>query len=220
MRLAGNFSPEWGYLSPVPSFIRTARIVVVATAIGATAGAAVVLALVDRPAADSNQAAVAAHAIVSSVEAAPATGAPSNDAAAASTTAPINVTTVTPPVSPSAAGSAPGAKQSAAIAVPPPSHVPAETPDMGKTNSYPTPAPKPAAGMASLSDGPPPGNDTVPADGAYGATGATPTAAQPNTAPKTGHTGVTYYSSKPPALGAMLRRLFSAHNGVSYFPNN
>ena len=50
MRSAGNFSPEWGYLAPAPSFMRTARIVVVATAIGAIAGAGVVLSLVDRPA--------------------------------------------------------------------------------------------------------------------------------------------------------------------------
>jgi hypothetical protein len=38
MRSAGNFSPEWGYLAPAPSFARTARVVLVATAIGATAG--------------------------------------------------------------------------------------------------------------------------------------------------------------------------------------
>ena len=50
MRSAGNFSPEWGYLAPAPSFMRTARVVVVATAIGATAGAGVVLSLLDRPA--------------------------------------------------------------------------------------------------------------------------------------------------------------------------
>jgi hypothetical protein len=43
MRSGGNFNPEWGYLAPAPSFMRTARIVIVATAIGATAGAAVVL---------------------------------------------------------------------------------------------------------------------------------------------------------------------------------
>ena len=55
MRSAGNFSPEWGYLAPVPSFMRTARVVIVATAIGATAGAGVVLSLADRPAADSRQ---------------------------------------------------------------------------------------------------------------------------------------------------------------------
>lgn len=49
MRFAGNFHPEWGYLAPAPSFMRTVRIVVIATAVGATAGAVVVLSLVDRP---------------------------------------------------------------------------------------------------------------------------------------------------------------------------
>jgi hypothetical protein len=54
MRSAGNFSPEWGYLAPAPSFLRTARIVIVAATVGATAGAAVVFSLVDRPAADQS----------------------------------------------------------------------------------------------------------------------------------------------------------------------
>jgi len=49
MRSAGNFNPEWGYLAPASSFARTARVVLVATAIGATAGAGVVLSLIDRP---------------------------------------------------------------------------------------------------------------------------------------------------------------------------
>jgi hypothetical protein len=55
MRFGGNFNPEWGYLASTPSFMRTARIVAVATAIGATAGAAVVLSLADRvgPASES-----------------------------------------------------------------------------------------------------------------------------------------------------------------------
>jgi len=57
MRHAGNFNPEWGYLAPAPSFLRTARIVVVASVIGATAGAAVVFSLVDRPAAEESVAA-------------------------------------------------------------------------------------------------------------------------------------------------------------------
>src|SRR6516164_8693579 len=48
MRYAGNFHPEWGYLSPAPSFVRTARVVLVAAAIGATAGAGVVFSLVGR----------------------------------------------------------------------------------------------------------------------------------------------------------------------------
>ncbi len=54
MRFAGNFNPEWGYLAPAPSFIRTMRIVLVAAAVGATAGAAVVVSLVDRPAAEES----------------------------------------------------------------------------------------------------------------------------------------------------------------------
>ncbi len=78
MRSAGNFSPEWGYLAPAPSFMRTVRVVLIATAVGATAGAAVVLSLVDRPA-GGEATAVAAHAIVTSAQAAaaPALPAPS-----------------------------------------------------------------------------------------------------------------------------------------------
>jgi DNA segregation ATPase FtsK/SpoIIIE, S-DNA-T family len=66
MRSAGNFSSEWGYLAPAPSFARTARIVLVATAIGATAGAGVVLTLVDRSP-RPERTSVAARAIVTSV---------------------------------------------------------------------------------------------------------------------------------------------------------
>jgi len=42
MRNTANFHPEWGYLAPAPSFIRTARVVLVATVVGATVGAGVV----------------------------------------------------------------------------------------------------------------------------------------------------------------------------------
>jgi len=92
MRSGGNFNPEWGYLAPVPSFLRTVRVVLVATAIGATAGAAVVIALIDRPAGESSKtASVAAHAIVTSVQAAPAASAP--PAVSVSVVAPVKVTT-------------------------------------------------------------------------------------------------------------------------------
>ncbi len=47
MRHAMNFHPEWGCLAPAPSFVRTMRTVLVATAVGATAGGGVVLSLVD-----------------------------------------------------------------------------------------------------------------------------------------------------------------------------
>ncbi|MDE1973864.1 MAG: hypothetical protein KGI48_11840 [Hyphomicrobiales bacterium] len=48
MRRSANFNPEWGYLAPAPNFMRTLRIVVVAAAVGATGGAAVVFSLIDR----------------------------------------------------------------------------------------------------------------------------------------------------------------------------
>lgn len=40
-----NFHPEWGCLAPAPSFMRTMRTVIVATAVGAVAGGGVVLSL-------------------------------------------------------------------------------------------------------------------------------------------------------------------------------
>jgi hypothetical protein len=68
MRYAGNFNPEWGYLAPAPTFMRTARVFIVAAAIGGTAGAVVVLSLMDRPAAETS---VAARTLVSAVEPSP-----------------------------------------------------------------------------------------------------------------------------------------------------
>jgi hypothetical protein len=86
MRSARNFHPQWGYLAPAPSFLRSARIALVATAVGATAGAAVVVSLLERPGADADNS-LAAHALVTSapVTAAPpvfATGTPAPIAAA------------------------------------------------------------------------------------------------------------------------------------------
>ena len=66
MRSAGNFHPQWGYLAPAPSFLRGVRTVLVATAVGATAGAAVVVSLLERPGADAENS-IAAHALVTSV---------------------------------------------------------------------------------------------------------------------------------------------------------
>jgi hypothetical protein len=81
MRHAGNFNPEWGYLAPAPSFMRTARGFIVAALVGGTAGAAVVLSLMDRPAAETS---VAARTLVSAVEppapVRPAESTPSADA--------------------------------------------------------------------------------------------------------------------------------------------
>src|SRR3974390_2029173 len=97
MRSAGNFSPEWGYLAPAPSFARTARVVLVATAIGATAGAGVVLSLIERPS-EPEKVPVAARAIVTSVRAAagPSTAPMAVTAPAKSGSPPALVTTAPP----------------------------------------------------------------------------------------------------------------------------
>jgi hypothetical protein len=68
MRHASNFNPEWGYIAPAPNFLRTARVFVVAAAIGAMASAAVVFSLMDRPVAETS---VAARTLVQPVEPAP-----------------------------------------------------------------------------------------------------------------------------------------------------
>jgi hypothetical protein len=65
MRHAGH--PEWGYLAPAPSFIRMARVVLVATAVGIIAGAGIVFSLVSHP---LTEASVSARTLGSSVEAA------------------------------------------------------------------------------------------------------------------------------------------------------
>lgn len=57
MRRSANFNPEWGYLAPAPNFMRTLRIVMVAAAVGATGGAAVVFSLIDRQTAEVSVAA-------------------------------------------------------------------------------------------------------------------------------------------------------------------
>lgn len=115
MPFGGNFHPEWGTLVPAPSFMRTARIVAVATAIGATAGAGVVLSLAGSggalgPLASSDaggdQPPVIVHSLVQPAEAAPvatAQPAPSPIVAAA----PVNVPAVVqPPVNTASAPAA------------------------------------------------------------------------------------------------------------------
>lgn len=49
MRSAGNFHPEWGYFAPMAGFRRNLHVAAIAIAIGATAGAMVVVALVSPP---------------------------------------------------------------------------------------------------------------------------------------------------------------------------
>jgi hypothetical protein len=68
MRHAMNFHPEWGCLAPAPSFLRTMRTVLVATAVGATAGGGVVLSLVGHSA---GQTSVAERTLVRPIPAVP-----------------------------------------------------------------------------------------------------------------------------------------------------
>jgi hypothetical protein len=193
MRSAGNFSPEWGYLAPAPSFMRTARIVVVATAIGATAGAGVVLSLLDRPTSEGDRTSLAAaHAIVTSVQAAtvPITIAP---VASAPVTAvvPTNTTTVVPAMQARAAAE-PGAATAPRPAL--------------------TAPPQAAPSMTALSD-PSSATDATPA-GLPDGTTVTPDVAPPPK--KTIH----HSTNQTPGLGTVLRHMFSAHAGTSYYPNN
>ena len=66
MSQSGNFNPEWGYLAPAPGFLRTVRVVLVATAVGVVGGAGVVFSLVGHPA---EEIAVAARTMFGPVEA-------------------------------------------------------------------------------------------------------------------------------------------------------
>ena len=54
MRHSEKFHPKWGYLAPAPSFIRTARVVLAATAVGAIAGAGVIFSLVAHPSSETS----------------------------------------------------------------------------------------------------------------------------------------------------------------------
>jgi len=142
MRSAGNFHPEWGYLAPAPSFMRTARIVLVATAIGATAGAAVIISLVQRPTGDAANTSIAAHALVTSVpvvDEPPMAAAPTDEPAVAQTPMPSSsqsaVATAAPP---------------AATANPPASNAASAT----KANSISPPTTQPSASVAALSESP------------------------------------------------------------------
>jgi hypothetical protein len=73
MHCAKSLYSEWGYVARTNSFSRTIQMVFVATAIGATTGAGVVLSLVDVP---TGRASVAAHASAAAVQAAISAPAP------------------------------------------------------------------------------------------------------------------------------------------------
>jgi len=226
MRSAGNFNSEWGYLAPAPSFMRTARVVLVATAIGATAGAAVVLSLIDRPAAERDKtASITAHAIVTSVQAAPATAIPASSSASAALVAPVKVTTAVQPAAqaqvPAVQAPAPVASEVTPIAAPP-----VVMPPLAATQSAaiapPQPAAiapqKPATGIASLSDVPR-ASDAAPTEAPDQA--MIPPQTVPPDKKLKHHAAYASNSKYKPAagLGTALRRLFSPHTGTSYYPS-
>jgi hypothetical protein len=66
MRNVGKAPPEWGYLTPEPSFMHRVRIALIATATGAIAGASVVASLIENPTTNSGNTSPAAHALVAS----------------------------------------------------------------------------------------------------------------------------------------------------------
>jgi hypothetical protein len=155
MRSAGNFHPEWGYLAPAPSFMRTLRIVLVATAIGATAGAVVVVSLVERPGADDDNTSIAAHALVTSapiVTAPVAAGSVGKAAALAQSPMPTNA-------QPDHSSAAPTLQASAPKTLPSISHQAAIA---ASTNEPDAASPPPPASMA-VSAAAPPAADDAPA---------------------------------------------------------
>jgi hypothetical protein len=202
MRSAGNFSSEWGYLAPAPSFMRMARVVVAATAIGAAAGAAVVLSLIERPAIDGEKSLVAAHAAVTSVQA--ATAAPATPAI---TSVPANL----PPAAQVRVPAPPQAAPSAALAPPA-----ADSPALNASTAAPATAvpPTTSPGMTALSEAPP-AADAAPSDLPDGTTLAPDMNAPPKKSLK--HGGAVNAKNQP-IPGQPLRRMFTAHTGTSYFP--
>jgi hypothetical protein len=222
MRFAENFHPEWGYLAPAPSFMRTARIVVVATAIGATAGAAVVLSLAERPGsnavADTGKRLVVVHSLVQPAEAA----APAS-IATATAAAPIVAAPVTGPAQAPVNARA-SAQSGDKIAPTPasPSSVMATAPAPSDSRAASTT--EPPASVAALAEAP-----AATADAAAAGPAPDAAAAQKNAAAKqrladddalhSKPTGPVKRKSASQGLGSLFRHLFNTHSGSSYFPN-
>jgi len=232
MRFAGNFHPEWGYLAPAPNVMRTARIVVVATAIGATAGAAVVLSLAERSApgavADAGKTLVVVHSLVQPAEAAALAAAPVAAAtpapvlaplAAAVPVAPAKVqSSVAPGVQPSVPAnpqiSAPPVSASAQPIAPPPA----------PSDSHAVSTSAAPASVAALSEIPPVTEAAPPAASNGVVVSPVALAPQKDAIRKPAATGLQPQRGPLPAvaaaprkkpeehgLGPVLRRLFSAN---------
>ncbi len=234
MRSTGNFSPEWGYLAPAPSILRTLRVVLVATAVGATAGAGVVLSLVDHAAGEGDKVAtVAAHAIVTSVQAAPVQAPVMSETKTAPAIAPVAaVPAAQTPVQNSVqhggqSQTAPQAQAApqiqapqvqAVIAAPVQGAAASATPASTTNDSSAAATPQQPA-VAALSD-PNVATPAAPlastdAAGDQSAVGPQQTAQQK----KTRHHNSNYGRDFPPVIGPALRHLFSARAGTSYYPN-
>jgi hypothetical protein len=235
MRFAGNFHPEWGYLAPAPNFMRTARVVVVATAIGATAGAAVVLSLAERSApgavADAGKTLVVVHSLVQPAEAA-APAAPAMAPVAATTPSPV-IASIVPaaPVAPAKvqASVAPSVQQS----VPANPQISAPPVAVSAQPFAPPPAPSDSravstsaapASVAALSESPPVTEASPPAATNDVVVSPVPLAPQKDAVKKPAAAGqqpprgplpaVAAAPRKKPeehGLGLVLRRLFSAN---------
>jgi hypothetical protein len=237
MRSGGNFNPEWGYLAPAPSFMRTARLVLVATAVGATAGAGVVLSLVERPATtEAGKTAIAAHALVTSVQAAtPPAAAVSSAAPMVSSVSPVTAANAAPVTTPGAVPAQSPVQASVEMAPrparqPPPaaaatsaSPAVAQIEKTGASEARSASTSEAPASVAALAETPPAAADeaTQSPDEPIAAPDA---AAQKKAAKK--HTGPSYgqqaYGTRTASngLGLMLRHLFSPpHSGGTYYPN-
>jgi len=241
MRFAGNFHPEWGYLAPAPSFMRTVRIVAVATAIGAIASAAVVLSLVGRPAAspvaDAGKTVVVVHSLVQPAEAAALAAAPAAQAPASAT--PAAARAAVPPVvqAPAAASatSAPAAAQAnvqpvvppPAVASPPLTPPPATVQAAAPAASESVAKPAAASSVAALGEAPP-ATQAAPAPVADDVAvtpepAPKPTPKKHRTAENESHNPGFEAKRKTAPFGGplpLLQRLFSPHSGRStYYPN-
>jgi type IV secretory pathway VirB10-like protein len=245
MRSARNFSPEWGYLAPAPSFARTARIVLVATAIGATAGAGVVLSLIDRSP-EPERTSVASRAIVTGLHetAAPAASQISAVPVAPVPTAPV-AAPVTAPLAPPASSPASSPVAPSEVATQSPNHAlvppsqPAEqrpaAPSTEANASAQAPAPSSgntASASANESSATQPNSESAnpaphPASGVAAlsdsGTAADPTdggeTAQEQAAQKKVKHHNAYEKTPLPGLGTFFRRFFVAHAARPNYSN-
>jgi hypothetical protein len=237
MRFAGNFHPEWGYLAPAPNFMRTARVVVVATAIGATAGAAVVLSLAERSApgamADAGKTLVVVHSLVQPAEAAAPTTAPIVAATPAPVIAPVAAAVPAAPVAVAAPAKVQASIQPNTTATAPVMRQPSAPPVTASAQPIaPPPAPSESravstsaapASVAALSESPPVTEASPPPASNAAAVSPVPLAPQKDAIKKPVATGQQLQHGPQPAvaapkkkpeergLGPALRRLFSAN---------